>query len=173
MDKLKMSVNVICSLVLCLVILFSSGGCEPLRKKFIRQKKVEKKIEDAPILTPIDYVPKNTSPKERYAHHYSLLRVWYKELHEEMTERKFPSDKRQQSLLGEMIAQLNEMKKWVVVEKQDEITPFITQLQKIQEELEQSSFFGNNVPLATRIDRIEKKIRRNFSPKVMEKYFIQ
>ena len=172
MVNVKTSAGLSLTLMLCFVV-FLNNGCEPLRKKFIRQKKVEKKVEDAPILTPIDYAPKNSSPQERYAYQYSLFRVWYKELGEEMTEKKVPSNKRQEYLLGEMIARLQEMKKWIVAEKQEGMTASINEFQNIEEQLEASSFFGNSVSMNTRIDRAEKKIRHKFHPKVMGKYFIQ
>ena len=172
MVNVKTSAGLSLTLMVCFAVFFSSG-CEPLRKKFIRQKKVEKKIEDAPILTPIDYAPKNNSPQKRYEYQYSLFRVWYKELRQEMTETKFPSNQREQYLLGEMIARLQEMKKWIVAEKQEGMTASIKELENIEEQLKESSFFGNNVSMNTHIDRVEKKIRREFHPKVMGAYFIQ
>ena len=171
MRKFKRSNGLVFGLIFCFVVL-SMSGCQPLRKKFIRQKKAEKKFEDNPILTPIDYAPKNSSPQERYTYQYSLFRVWYRELHEEMTERKVPSNKRQEYLLGEMIARLQEMKKWIVAEKQEGMTASINEFQNIEEQLEASSFFGNSVSMNTRIDRAEKKIRHEFHPKVMGEYFI-
>ena len=56
--------------VVCMGLVLVSllcGGCEPLRKKFIRQKKQDKEISGTiPILEPIDYPEKIHSSAEDY-----------------------------------------------------------------------------------------------------------
>ena len=61
--------------------ILSSIGCEPLRKKFVRQKKKDENAQQfIPVLDPIDYPAAVYSAEEGYRKHYSLWRVWHKEL---------------------------------------------------------------------------------------------
>ena len=159
------------TLVLCLMVLVSSG-CQPLRKKFIRQKKKQQVEEANPILTPIDYAPAQVSPQERYEHHYALWRVWHRDLAQEMMERENTFSKRQLYLLEEEIAQLEEMKKWVVPQKQEALNLRMEKLYKIRETLQRPLFDRENLTVKRQLDRLDKDIRQNFKPQVMEGYYI-
>ncbi len=48
----------------------------------------------------------------------------------------------------------------------------INALTKIQEKLGERSFSGDSTSVSTQIDRIDKKIRHNLKPQMMEKYFL-
>ena len=65
----------------CLISLTATLiGCEPLRKKFTRNKKnKEVSQEFIPVLEPIDYAENTKTPEEEYKHYYSLWKVWEKE----------------------------------------------------------------------------------------------
>lgn len=111
-------------LTLCVslcVLTAAVSGCASLRKKFVRKKK-EKTGEQAfiPVLDPIDYPAPSVSPEERYRYHYSLLKVWHRDLIQNIDGRG--SDKNQKYLVGRIIAQLEEMKKWVTEAGQTELT---------------------------------------------------
>ena len=157
-------------LMLCAILLLG-GGCQPLRKKFIRQKKKQQVEEANPILTPIDYAPAQVSAKERYEHHYALWRVWHRDLAQEMMERENTFSKRQLYLLEEEIAQLEEMKKWVVPQKQEALNLRMEKLYKIRETLQRPLFDRENLTVKRQLDRLDKDIRQNFKPQVMEGYY--
>src|SRR3990167_5723451 len=113
--------SVLSILVVLCVLTVSVGGCTSLRKKFTRKKK-EKTNEQAfvPVLDPVDYPPPSVSPEERYRYNYSLWKVWYRDLVKNIDAKE--SDKNQKYLVGQIIAQLEEMKKWVSEAKQKELS---------------------------------------------------
>jgi hypothetical protein len=161
------------TIIICFTLAaFFLTGCQPLRKKFVRQKKKDKEEDIIPVLNPIDYEPSRVSPKERYEYHYSLWRVWYKEFHLEMTTDKRTSDKRQRYLLQEMITQIEEMRKWIVEEKQRELSVFLESLYKAQEDMQTTALTRNNRAVKRQVDRAEKGIRINFKPRLVEEFLI-
>lgn len=155
--------------LLCIVTVFSSG-CEPLRKKFTRKKKGEQKQETVPVLTPIDYPPSRHSVKERYQYHYSLWRVWDKELMQTMDHKA--SDKKQRYLLEQIIVQLNEMKKWITSEKQSPLEALIRDLQQIQDRMAEPRPLRSRSSLKKKLELNAKKIRQNFNPSLLQDHFI-
>ena len=91
---------------LILLFLFgtlTSSGCTPLRKKFTRKKKEDKEQNQKfiPVLEPVDYPEKIYSSLDRYKHHYSLWKVWEKDLIQTIEEDG--SDKRQKYLLSQAV----------------------------------------------------------------------
>src|SRR5437899_1682173 len=111
MNNSRSSLKAFLFFSLILVFLISSLGCEPLRKKFVRQKKKEQKEEFEPVLDPIDYPAAVHSPTQDYKHAYGLWKVWNKELLQEIETND--NEKRQVYLLNESIEQLEAMEKLV------------------------------------------------------------
>lgn len=62
--------------------MLSVSGCTPLKKKFTRQKKVDKENDPKfiPVLNPVEYEERKVSAEENYKYHYSLWKVWNKDL---------------------------------------------------------------------------------------------
>lgn len=146
------------------VLSLALTGCEPLRKKFTRKKKEEARgIE--PILTPIDYGTPQISPQERYAQHYSLWKVWHADLIEAINEEG--SDKKQRYVFSQMLVQLEEMKKWVAEEKQEQLTAFIEETASLEKELDKPAALRNNFSFRKKLELVGKKIRGSLSPKAI------
>ena len=109
----RMMVTVVAVLAMSL----SLSACEPLRKKFIRQKK-KNAVQDnnfIPILEPQEYPAPENNPKENYNQRYVLIKSWYKDLWTALEEKA--SDKKVRYILSQVYAQIDEMKKLVDPEK--------------------------------------------------------
>ncbi len=147
------------------VLTVSLGGCTTLRKKFTRKKK-EKTSQAGlfvPVLDPIDYPPPTISVSERYQYHYSLWKIWYRDLLENLERRE--SDKRQRYLLGQAIASLEEMKKWLNAEQQAKFNRCIDDWQEVLAMYDHPAAMRSDVTIRRKINASAKKIRDQFNPK--------
>ena len=156
-------------LMIVCVLTVSAGGCASLRKKFTRKKK-EKAGEQAfvPVLDPIDYPAPRVSPEERYRYHYSLWKVWQRDLVQNIDSKE--SDKNQRYLLGQIIAQLEEMKKWVTGARQKELTEAIGEWNAILAMYEQPAALRNAMSLRRTVEASAKKIRNQFNPEATKDF---
>ncbi|MBF0385710.1 MAG: hypothetical protein HQL27_07535 [Candidatus Omnitrophica bacterium] len=145
---------------LCLTI----QGCEPLRKKFVRQKKKDQGSEVVPVLEPITYPPRTESSKEMYAYHYSLWKVWYKELLVAIEESE--NSKRELSFLEQLQKQLEGMKRNLSDDKEGLIKEIEDNLNDAKDELNKTKTLRNIYLTKRMLDRADKNIRRNFNPKL-------
>ena len=154
--------------LLCLtVFVLSTAGCETLRKKFTRQKKAEEESKtDIPVLEPIDYPAKIHTADESYRQHYSLWKVWYKDLITTIDDEG--SDKRIKYLLDQNIVQLEEMAKWINEAKQNELKEIIDNFNTIKNELDRPSSMRISNSIKNRLEENAKKIRTNFNVKVIQ-----
>lgn len=142
-------------------------GCEPLRKKFTRQKKGEAQEQEyEPILDPIDYPAKVYDPKADYAYRYSLFRVWEKEMVSGTDDRV--SSKRLQYLLNNILTQLEEMSKLVVDEKKPGLAKAIKDFQSILATVSQPAQFYNLRDVALEVEQAAKNILNDYKPQLME-----
>ena len=147
----------------------SLTGCEPLKKKFTRKKKEDKSNEIIPVLQPVEYPAKTHSAKENYEQHYSLWKVWYQDTLASIDRRD--SEKKQKYALTQAIAQLTEMKNWIVEEKQKKLSLIIEEFNKILQEWDKLGNLRNTFFIKKGLERNGKTIRLNFSPKVLKDYF--
>jgi len=153
------------------VIIASLYGCEPFRKKFVREKKKgEQKEEFIPVLEPIDYAERVYSSEERYRKHYSLWRVWDKELNQVLS-RGGVSDKRQKYLLAQVLGQLEEMKNWLIDPKLQEFSGVVDGYYSVQKRYEKPAQLRNMHIIRLKLERSAKKIRNEFNPKLLQDYF--
>ena len=157
---------------LCLVSLTAASlGCEPLRKKFTRKKKnTEVSQEFIPVLEPVEYAEKSKTPEEKYKHYYSLWKVWERDLMENFDQMN--NDKRYKYLLGEMIAQLQEMKKHVKEEKQTELSQMIDGFSRVLGEFDKPQAVRNMPSIKRELEVYSKKIRTSFKPQLMQAYYL-
>ena len=134
------------------IFFFTSLGCEPLRKKFTRQKKKEQKEEFTPVLDPIDYPAAVRSPAQDYKRAYGLWKVWNKEFLQEI--EKNDNEKRQKYLLNESVEQLQAMRNLIQENKRGSLNQAIGNLNSVKEEYQ--------LPVAMRqMSAIKRKIERN------------
>lgn len=163
---------VVLGLLLSLCVLtVSVGGCTSLRKKFTRKKK-EKANEQAfvPVLDPIDYPPPSVSPAERYRYNYSLWKVWYRDLVKNIDGKG--SDKNQKYLVGQVIAQLEEMKKWVTEARQKELSEAVGEWNAILMMYEQPAAMRSAMSLKRKVEASAKKIRDQLNPEATKEFLV-
>ncbi len=135
-----------------LAMTLSFSSCESLRKKFTRQKK-KSDIQDSnfiPVLEPEEYPAPENNPKENYNERYILIKNWYKDLWTAIEEKN--SDKKVHYLLGQVYAQIDEMKKVVNPDKAAELDRLKGLLSYFDESLK-GPWVSRNVP------RIESDLR--------------
>jgi len=164
LQRSMLSTGFIC----CLCVLFLAlSGCAPLRKKFIRKKKKDQATDSKfiPVLDPIDYPEKIYSAEENYKYHYSLWKVWNKDLLQ-VIERG-GSGKRQKYLIDQSIKQLEEMRDLLNDAKQAGLTELVGKLKGVRQDYDKPSSMRNNFSIRSKIKRNAKKIRNGFSPKLL------
>ncbi len=142
------------------VFVFCSVGCEPLRKKFTRKKKEKKEVESIPVLEPVEYPAKVTTPAETYKYHYSLWVVWNKELSNIMLDRD--NTKRKVYLLDQAMLNLQALKVLVTDEKQQRLNEDLKVLQEIHDDLTAALSKRTLNRLTLDLTNVERRIRQEF-----------
>ena len=146
---------------LLVFFIITASGCEPFRKKFIRQKKKdESQSQMIPVLDPIDYPAKVESPEDSYRQYFSLWQVWDKELVMRIGEHA--SDKKINFTFNQLLLQLTEMEKLLSGEKQQQLNQYITQLSALHNDLSQPAGVRNDRVIQSKIERIGKDLRQGF-----------
>ena len=111
------------ALIACLVATsISLSACEPLRKKFTRQKKKDASADQdfIPVLEPQEYPAADKDPVQNYKQHYALIKAWYRDMWTALEERG-GSDKQQRYLLKTIYGHIDEMRKLVVPQQQQKL----------------------------------------------------
>jgi len=153
------------SLIVLVIISCVSSGCEPLRKKFVRQKKKEDtKREFIPVLDPIDYPARLHSTDEKYRHHYSLWQVWSKDLLGSL-DSEGDSPKRQKYLLDQMSVQAQEMMNYVTGEKKQIWESLLTELINLRDNLD-TLLFRSKSSVKNRARVVTSRVLRELNPKL-------
>ena len=112
--KVFLVVVALLSLSMCM------SSCEPLRKKFTRQKKKQTEDQDfVPVLEPMDYPAPENNPGMNYRRHYALIQVWYKDLWTALDEKY--TDKKTKHTIHQIYSHIDEMRKLISDDKQAEL----------------------------------------------------
>lgn len=109
------------AIIAMLVFSLSFSACDPLRKKFTRQKK-KGQMEDTgfiPVLEPQDYPAPEFNPPQMYRQHYDIIKAWYKDLWTAIPSRSV-SDKQTRYVLKQIYDHLDQMQPLLNAEKQAE-----------------------------------------------------
>lgn len=168
--------KVVILMVLCSFSL-TAAGCEPLRKKFIRQKKKDKEANSAaaPILEPIDYPRSSYSVEKDFAYRYSMWNIWYKEYKTvvySIQHRKADStQKKEVSIINQLISQVEEMDELVTDQKRVELAKIKEDLNKILEAVHAPDAFRDSLSIGRDLYQIDKEFRSRFNPDNMEPYY--
>jgi hypothetical protein len=154
--------NVICALC---ILSFLLSGCQPLRKKFTRKKKGDKEAEGKfiPVLEPIDYPVKAYSLEQDYKQHFSLWKVWERDLMQSIENDD--SDKRQKYLLGKSLEELGEMNALMGEAQQAGFGAVLEQVRQIQKEYDKPAAMRSKFSVKKRLNSSSKEIRNHYSPK--------
>jgi hypothetical protein len=153
-------------------ILISCGsGCASLKKKFTRQKKKQAREEFIPVLDPIDYAPLVVSAQQQYQRHYSLWKIWQRDLVQNI-EAGAPQ-KKQRYLFEQMIVQLREMGAWLPGNKRAELLVFVEELEGILASYETPAPLRDAFSIKRKIESNAKKVRVAFDPKVVQEHLVK
>ena len=157
-----------CLLVLSQVL----QGCEPLRKKFTRQKKEDRRgVVEAPVLEPIEYLPAEKKPFEVYRHHYSLWQVWHKELIADVAAQS--NKKRMLYCLSQVILHLESMQRFLPEQKQALLVSSLKTLYQFREDLEAPVGSISLSAWAIKMRSIERKLRSAYAPRRVQDVVLQ
>jgi hypothetical protein len=160
-------------LLLCLVmIVLETVGCsESFRKKFVRKKKEATREEFIPVLEPVEYPAAERSAEKRYRYFYSLWKVWSTDYLTSFDEKE--NEKKEKYALVQVLKSLDEMKKWLKEEKQPQLNTYLEEVKKVDAMYQLASAMRNRNAMRAQYERIMNGIRRDYAPKVMEKYYIE
>ncbi len=142
-------------------VMMTTSGCEPLRKKFTRKKKKDRRTaEIVPILDPVDYPAKVQTTDSLYRHHYSLWQVWHRDLINVFEDKG--SDKKIAYILKQMMVQLEEMSKLLGEKQRELLLVSVEKLRNIEQRMKMPASVRNNHGIRRKVERIGKQVRRNF-----------
>ncbi len=161
-------------ILLCAVI-FVVEGCQPLRKKFTRKKKEDKRDEVVAILNPIAYPEESDSAQKKYAQHYSLRTVWFNSLLQTVREYNggHLNEKNLGYLFGQITEHIKEMEALLVPEKQAELEVLLNEFSSVEKEFDKPTQMRDMNDIRRRLESLDKNFRKNFSPKVISGYLIK
>lgn len=147
------------------------SGCEPLRKKFTRQKKIERQLIHEPILDPIDYPHRVYNVVENYRYRFSLFHVWKKEFISSVDNQA--SSKRLRYLMDNMIDQLVAMNQLLVYQKRSDLEKAIEDLRAIRVQLDMPSPFFDFPNIRRKVNSITQRVRSKYNLGEIETYIIK
>lgn len=156
------------SAVVCLAVAVAGiSGCAPLRKKFVRKKKEDSNAEAkfVPVLNPIEYPTRQESPEEAYKYHYSLWKVWNRDLLE--TVENDGSDKRERYLINQSLEQLQAMHDLLNDESKAQMAGLMDELSDVLKEYDKPESFRSKFSMRSKIQRYARKVREQFTPNLI------
>lgn len=155
-------------LVLCLAVAVTSTGCEPLRKKFIRQKKKDVSDSDKfiPVLSPEEYPVKKAGPYDHYAQQYSLFTVWISDFSDNFQSMK--NEKRMAGDLEAALKAIREMKSVVQAPVTDGLAAIEKQVEYVLEEYQKPQAFRNVSRMSSELRGIDRGVRKEFKPDMVK-----
>ena len=164
--------NLLLMCALCLVVTLVSSGCEPLRKKFTRQKKKNQAVNDKfiPVFEPEEYPVKQYGAQEAYGQHYSLFRVWFSDFTTGYEQRD--NEKRQVYDLDAALKELGEMEKVLKSPAKDDLAKVRKQVQFIRDEYEKPQAFRNAARIRSELRDIDRTMRNKFKLENIQGSFV-
>ncbi len=144
--------------LLCICLTLSS--CEPLRKKFIRQKKkgVAEDSNFIPVLEPQEYPNPLDNPFENYKGHYDLVKAWYKDAWDAAEQKT--DDKRKRSILNQMYSHLTEMQALVLPEQQAQFGKLLDLLKYYNSSLSEPEAMRNKSRILSDLRAFDRLLRQ-------------
>ncbi len=164
-DGRRMSV-----LWLLIIFLFSVmlSSCEPLRKKFVREKKRDRIVREEPILEPMAYPRKPYDVYSDYGNQYAMFYVWKKEFIAALDDQE--TSKRLLYLFDAMIGQLKEMGELLTDEKNLELASDMQRLDFIRDRLNHTDYLFYLPRIKREVNSITRSIRSQYQPTIMRQH---
>lgn len=139
-------------------------GCEPLRKKFTRQKKAPVGQEILPVLEPIDYPEKIEAPADILRQNYGLWKVWFQETMTSLQDKS--TDKRIRFNLTQLETQVERLEVLFSGEPVKILKGCRDRLVKVKAKMEQPEGLRNMDLIKAELIAIDKDFRAHFRPEV-------
>lgn len=158
--------------VLCVALSATLTGCEPLRKKFVRQKKKDKETDDKfiPVLEPEVYAVKQTGPLEAYSQQYMLFNVWISDFGDNF--QTMNNEKRLINDLEAALKSVNMMQKLATGQLIETIGNIKKQVEYLRGEYNQPEAFRNTSRMSSEVRSIERALRRELKPDMIKDQLI-
>lgn len=149
------------SVALLLSVAVTLTSCDPLRKKFTRKKKESaESIDFQPVLEPQDYPAPEHDPALLYKQHYSLIKVWYKDLWSGIDERM--SDGMVKYGLKQISGQIEEMKALLKPDRAAGLEKLNNLLAYYRTSLEQQRSFRNYSRIQSDLRAFDRMLRGDY-----------
>jgi hypothetical protein len=156
---------------LVLIAMFLTTGCEPLRKKFIREKKKDPAVSQfVPVFEPEVYPVPKESLAEQYDQLYVMWIIWSKEFLKDLSEQA--STKRLKSSLEKMQESLLGMDKLLAGgAAKTELAQCRQRLDVVYEQVKEPAPLRNDTIVRRQIVGLEKDLRTHLkSAKVIDQF---
>lgn len=161
----------ICSVVLVMFCAGSLTGCASLRKKFTRVPKNPKAKEDfIPVLQPVEYKKIAETPQQVYAGHYSMVRVYFKDLWEVLGGRD-SSAKREKYIFTELMSHFDAMAALLSDEKKTEAGAIRARVNDLLKEYDKADGMRRYDLIKSGMHRVERDMYKGFKPDAVAKAF--
>lgn len=156
--------RVICSVVLVVFCAGSLTGCASLRKKFTRPAKKSKTSDDfIPVLQPVEYQKVEETPRQVYAGHYAMVRIYFKDLGEVLGRRDSTS-KHEKYIFTELMSHFNAMADLLSEDKKAEAGNIRARVEKVLKEYDKPDGIRRYDLISGDMRRIERDIYKAFKP---------
>ena len=157
MSKIRVPV-----IVLLLVVLAGSSGCESFRKKFVRKKK-RQPAEEEMVISPVDYSKQQLPGDQAYQQYYVYWKSWHGELLAQLQ-----NNANKKKILGcfeQMILNLDRMKNLLANEKKSaQLQTYIDEIQQNYDEVENKNFLiVSFAQLKESVESLSRAIHREFA----------
>jgi hypothetical protein len=170
-SALKVTVVLLISFsLLCL------GGCEAMKKKFIRKHKGEEQQEPDVVFEPQEYPSQGFTNAQLYQNHYLLWKSWKQELSESLDFDRsglLPNinHKKLMENSKEMISNLEAMKPLLVEEQQKGLEKIIQKAKIINDKISADNLNANNLYiLKSDLETLESSVRKNYTYNKVKKF---
>jgi len=130
------------------ILIFTSCGCETVRKKFARKRKQPEKQEEM-ILVPQDYSREQLPADIAYMNYYNYWKSWHTELLQFLQEGS--NVKKIRSCFEQIVLNLEHMKETLPEEKVKQLDNYISKVMLLQAD------FENNIVSTVSFDRLRSK----------------
>ena len=152
--------KLIAGIAAVVVMSLSLSACEPLRKKFTRQKKKDQSEESnfVPVLEPQEYPAPEHNPVENYKQHYALIKAWYRDLWTALDEKA--SDKKTEYTLKQIYGHIEEMQKLVTPSKQRDFVKLKNLLKYYDDSLNSPLPLRNSARIQSDLRAFDRQLRQ-------------
>lgn len=152
--------SVAVTIIAVLVMSLTMSSCEPLRKKFTRQKKknASADMDFIPVLEPQDYPAPENNPIENYTQHYDLIKAWYRDLWTAIEDKG--SSKQVRFTLKQINGHIDEMEKLVNEDQKPEFEKLRSLLAYYSEAIDKDVSMRNKSRIQSDLRAFDRKLRQ-------------